>query len=125
MAVNDLAASATYGPLTPEQLLVGNDSYDTDSAPALANFTKYRVGALTSTGVALYDPASHNAAQAVLVLQPCSSGGRAVFAWRGQFNDDLIVAYQGYGASPAAAIDTYLERLAYFNGNFRIGKPLV
>jgi hypothetical protein len=114
MPVNDLAASATYGPLVPQQLLAGEGPVITDSAPALDTMAKYSLGALTATGVTPWITGTHTAAQAVLVLQPTASGSTCQYAHTGIFNDALITWPAG------AAIDSYAKRRAFFTGTFRV-----
>jgi hypothetical protein len=123
MAVNDLAAGATYGPLNPEQLLAGDTPIKTDAAPALADITKYMLIAIRPTGVTPWVHGTDTAANAALSMQPAVSGAQCPYAYAGVFNDALIVAYSGYG-TPNAAIDTYAERRAYFTGQFRVGHLL-
>lgn len=113
---NDLAGGSTYTPNAIEQLHAGDDPIKTGSAVALADLAKYALAALTSTGLAAFNSASHTAAQAVLVMQPVLNGQMAQYAWKITVNDAAITW-------PAqAAIDTYAERLAFFNGNFRVAK---
>lgn len=123
MAVTDLAGVTTYGPLVPEQLLAGESPFLTGSAPAGANLGKYQIGALTAAGVVVFVSGTHTAAQAVLVMQPVSSGQNCQYAYAGIFNDDLLAAQAGNATLyAAAALDTFAERRAFFNGSFRVGK---
>ncbi len=123
MAVNDLAGGATYGPLTPEILLAGDEPIKTASAVASGAKTKYQIAARTSAGVVDFVSGTHTAAQAVLVMQPCADGSNCQYAYQGVFNDALLAA----NATNAtlftnAALDTFAERQAFFNGLLRVGK---
>lgn len=123
MAVNDLAGVSTYGPTVPQQLLAGDMEVKTASSTAGANLGKYSIGARTSAGVVLFVSGTHTAAQAVLVMQDCTNGGTCQYAYQGIFNDDLLAAVTGNATLYAAtAMDTFIERQAFFNGLFRVGK---
>jgi hypothetical protein len=54
-------------------------------------------------------------------MQPCSSGQSCQYAYQGKFNDDLLATYNTT-LYANAAFDTWLEREAFFNGLFRLGK---
>lgn len=123
MAVNDLAGVSTYAGITPEQLLAGDEPIKTGYAVAGAALGKYAIGALTAAGVVLFVAGTHTAPQAVLVLQPVGNGGNCQYAYKGVFNDDLLAAVTDNATLyAAAAFDTWAERLAFFSGNFRLGK---
>lgn len=123
MAVNDLAGGFTYGPLVPEQFLAGEAPVLTGNAVAGANLSKYQIGALTSSGVVVFVAGTHTAGQAVLVMQPATSGQNCQYAFAGIFNDDFLAAQAGNATLyAAAALDTWAERRAFFNGTFRLGK---
>lgn len=125
MAVNDLAAGATYGPLNPEQLLAGDMPIKTDRGTAGATLTKYQVVAVTAAGVVVFVAGTHTAAQAALTMQAAANGTPVQYAFQGIFNDDLIAAQAGNATLyAAAAMDTFAERRAFFNGLFRVGKLL-
>lgn len=121
MAVNDLAGGFTYAGITPEQLLAGDEPIKTANAVAGANLTKYQIAALTATGVVAFVVGTHTAAQAVLVMQPVSSGQMAQFAYQGKFNDELLAAHNTT-LYANADLDTFAERQAFFNGLFRVGR---
>ena len=120
MPIDDLAGVSTYSQAAPEQLLAGDKDYKTESAPALADITKYMLVAIRPTGVTPWVWGTDTPANAALALQPAATGKQCPYAYEGVFNDALIVAYSGYG-TPNAAIDTYAERRAYFTGLFRVG----
>jgi hypothetical protein len=124
MAVNDLAGGATYGPLTPEILLAGDEPIKTSNGTAGAALSKYQVCAVTSTGsVVVFVSGTHTAHQAVLAMQPAASGAQVQYAYQGVFNDDLLAAQAGNATLyAAAAMDTFVERKAFFNSLFRVGK---
>lgn len=123
MAVNDLAGGATYGPLTPEILLAGDEPIKTASAIAGATLSKYQICALTAAGVVVFVSGTHTAAQAVLAMQAAASGSSVQYAYQGVFNDALLAAQAGNATLYAvAAMDTFAERQAFFNGLFRVGK---
>lgn len=124
MAVNDLAGGATYGPLTPEILLAGDEPIKTSSGTAGAALAKYQVCALLATGnVVVFVSGTHTAAQAVLAMQAAASGSSVQYAYQGVFNDDLLAAQAGNATLyAAAAMDTFAERRGFFNGLFRVGK---
>lgn len=121
MPVNDLAGGFTYSTQTPEQLLAGDEPIKTSSAVATGAKTKYQIAARTSAGVVDFVVGTHTAAQAVLVMQPCSNGQGCQYAYQGKFNDDLLAGYNTT-LYANAAFDTWLEREAFFNGLFRLGK---
>lgn len=117
MAVNDLAGGSTYGPMTPQQLLAGDTDIKTDAGAAAADITKYQLCALLAGGtVTPYVVASHNAAQAVLAMQPALTGQQVPYAYQITVNDALVSWPVG------AAIDSYAKRRAFFTGLFRVGK---
>lgn len=123
MAVNDLAGVSTYGPTVPQQLLAGDMEVKTASSTAGATMGKYTIGARTAAGVVLFVSGTHTAGQAVLVMQDCTNGGTCQYAYQGIFNDDLLAAVSGNATLYAAtAMDTFIERQAFFNGLFRVGK---
>lgn len=123
MAVNDLAGGATYGPLTPEILLAGDEPIKTSNGTAGAALSKYQVCAVTAAGVVVFVSGTHTAAQAVLAMQAAASGAKVQYAYQGVFNDDLLAAQTGNATLYAAtAMDTFVERQAFFNGLFRVGK---
>lgn len=123
MAVNDLAGGATYGPLTPEILLAGDEPIKTSNGTAGAALSKYQVCAVTTAGVVVFVSGTHTAAQAVLAMQAAASGAKVQYAYQGVFNDDLLAAQTGNATLYAAtAMDTFVERQAFFNGLFRVGK---
>lgn len=123
MAVNDLAGVTTYGPLVPQELLAGDLPIKTASGAAGATMGKYTIGARTAAGVVVFVSDTHTAAQAVLVMQDCTNGGTCQYAYQGVFNDDLLAGIAGNAALYAvAAMDTFAERQAFFNGLFRVGK---
>lgn len=116
MPVNDLAGSGTFGPLIAEQIYAGDGPRGTDAAPALADITKYQLLALTATGVTPFVVASHNAAQAVVAMQPALSGQQCPYIHTGILNHALI------GWPAGTALDTYAERKAYMTGTLKVGK---
>ncbi len=117
MAVNDLAGSATYGPLTPEQLLAGDTPVKTDAGAAAADITKYQLIAILAAGtVTPFVVGTHTAAQAALAMQPALTGQQCPYAYQITVNDALITWPAG------AAIDSYAKRRAFFTGLFRVGK---
>jgi hypothetical protein len=123
MAVNDLAGGATYGPLTPEILLAGDEPIKTSNGTAGAALAKYQICAVTAVGVVVFVSGTHTAAQAVLAMQAAASGAKVQYAYQGVFNDDLLAAQTGNATLYAAtAMDTFVERQAFFNGLFRVGK---
>lgn len=123
MAVNDLAAGSTYGPLVPEQLLAGDMEIKTAQGTAGANLSKYQVVAVTASGVVVFASGTHTAAQAALAMQAATSGGSVQYAYQGVFNDALLAAQAGNATLyAAAAMDTFAERRAFFNGLFRVGQ---
>lgn len=123
MAVNDLAGGATYGPQTPEILLAGDEPIKTSNGTAGAALSKYQVCAVTAAGVVVFVSGTHTAAQAVLAMQAAASGAKVQYAYQGVFNDDLLAAQAGNATLYAAtAMDTFVERQAFFNGLFRVGK---
>lgn len=125
MAVSDLAAGATYGPLNPEQLLAGDTPIKTSRGTAGANLSKYQICALTAAGVVVFVSGTHTAAQAVLAMQAAASGGPVQYAYEGVFNDALLAAQAGNATLyAAAAMDTLAERKAFFNGLFRVDSLL-
>lgn len=121
MPVNDLAGGFTYAGITPEQLLAGDEPIKTSAAVATGAKTKYQIAARTAVGVIDFVVGTHTAAQAVLVMQPCADTASCQYAYAGKFNDDLLA---GYNTSlyADAAFNTWLEREAFFNGQFRLGK---
>lgn len=121
MPVNDLAGGFTYAGNTPEQLLAGDEPIKTSSAVATGAKTKYQIAARTAAGVVDFAVGTHTAAQAVLVMQPCSGGQSCQYAYAGKFNDDLLATYNAT-LYANAAFDTWLEREAFFNGQLRLGK---
>jgi hypothetical protein len=121
MPVNDLAGGFTYSTQTPEQLLAGDEPIKTSAAVATGAKTKYQIAARTAAGVVDWVVGTHVAAQAVLVMQPCSNGQSCQYAYQGKFNDDLLATYNTT-LYANAAFDTWLEREAFFNGLFRLGK---
>jgi len=123
MAVNDLAGGATYGPQTPEILLAGDEPIKTSNGTAGAALSKYQVCAVTAAGVVVFVSGTHTAAQAVLAMQAAASGAKVQYAYQGVFNDDLLAAQTGNATLYAAtAMATFVERQAFFNGLFRVGK---
>lgn len=123
MAVNDLAGVSTYGPLVPQQLLAGDMEVKTANGTAGANLTKYQIVAVTAAGVVVFVSGTHTAAQAALAMQDATSGAKVQYAYQGVFNDDLLAAAAGNATLYAvAAMDTFVERQAFFNGLFRVGK---
>lgn len=120
MPIDDLAGVATYTSAAPEQLLAGDTPLKTDAAPALAALTKYQLCAVRPTGIAVWVFGTDTAQNACIAMQPVASGAQCQYCYEGVINDDLILAYSGYG-TPNAAIDTYAERRAYFTGLLRIG----
>lgn len=123
MAVNDLAGGATYGPLTPEILLAGDEPIKTSNGTAGAALAKYQICAVTAAGVVVFVSGTHTAEQAVLAMQAAASGAKVQYAYQGVFNDDLLAAQAGNATLYAAtAMDTFVERQAFFNGLFRVGK---
>jgi hypothetical protein len=125
MAVNDLAAGATYGPLNPEQLLAGDTPIKTERGTAGAALSKYQIVAVTAAGVVVFVSGTHTAAQAALAMQAAGNGTPVQYAYQGTFNDDLLAAQTGNATLYAAsAMDTFAERKAFFNGLFRVGKLL-
>lgn len=123
MAVNDLAGGSTYGPLVPEQLLAGDMPIKTASDTAGATMTKYTIIAITAAGIVVFVSGTHTAAQAGLLLQDVASGAKAQYAYQGVFNDALLAAAAGNATLYAvAALDTFAERQAFFNGLFRVGQ---
>lgn len=125
MAVNDLAAGATYGPLNPEQLLAGDMPIKTERGIAGANLSKYQIVAITAAGIVVFVAGTHNAAQAALAMQAAASGSSVQYAYQGVFNDALLAAQPGNATLyAAAAFDTFAERRAFFTGLFRVGNLL-
>ena len=123
MAVNDLAGVTTYSGLTPQQLLAGDTPVKTAQGVAGANLTKYQIVAVTAAGVVVFVSGTHTAAQAALCMQDVSNGGNVQYAYEGVFNDDLLASIAGNATLYAvAAMDTFVERKAFFNGLFRVGK---
>jgi hypothetical protein len=123
MPVNDLAGVSTYGPLVPEQLLAGDLPIKTASGTAGAALSKYQVVAVTAAGVVVFVSGTHTAAQAALAMQAAASGASVPYAYQGVFNDALLAAQAGNATLyAAAAMDTFVERKAFFNGLFRVGK---
>lgn len=123
MAVNDLAGVTTYGPLVPQELLAGDLPIKTASGVAGANLTKYQIVAVTAAGVVVFVAGTHTAAQAALAMQDAASGANVPYAYQGVFNDNLLAAAAGNATLyAAAAFDTFVERRAFFNGLFRVGK---
>ena len=117
MAVNDLAASATYGPMTPEQLLAGDTPVKTDAGAAAADITKYQLIAILAAGtVTPFVVGTHTAPQAALAMQPALTGQQCPYAYQITVNDALVSWPAG------AAIDSYAKRRAFFTGLFRVGK---
>ncbi len=121
MPIDDLAGVTTYAGITPEQLLAGDTEVKTDSAIASGAKTKYQIAARTSAGVVDFVVGTHTAAQAVLVMQPCANGASCQYAYQGVFNDALLATYNTT-LYANAAFDTYAERVAFFNGLFRVGR---
>lgn len=121
MHVNDLAGGFTYTGNTPEQLLAGDEPIKTSSAVASGAKTKYQIAARTAAGVVDFVVGTHTALQAVLVMQPCGNGAPCQYAYAGKFNDDLLATYNTT-LYANIALDTWLEREAFFNGLFRLGK---
>ncbi len=123
MAVNDLAGVSTYGPLNPQILLAGDMPIKTANGVAGANLTKYQIVAVLGTGVVVFVSGTHTAAQAALAMQDAASGASVQYAYQGVFNDDLLASIAGNATLYAAsAMDTFVERKAFFNGLFRVGK---
>lgn len=123
MAVNDLAGGAVYGPLNPEILLAGDTPIKTASATAGAALSKYQICAVTAAGVVVFVSGTHTAHQAVLAMQDAASGSSVQYAYEGVFNDALLAAVTGNATLyAAAAMDTFVERQAFFNSLFRVGK---
>lgn len=117
MAVNDLAGGSTYGPMTPQQLLGGDQDVKTDAGAAAADIDKYELCALLAAGtVTPFVVGTHTAAQAVLAMQPALTGQQCPYAYQITVNDALITWPAG------AAIDSYAKRRAFFTGLFRVGK---
>lgn len=117
MAVNDLAQSATYGPMTPQQLLAGDTPIKTDAGAAAADVTKYQLCALLAAGtVTPFVVGTHTAAQAVLAMQPALTGQQVPYAYQITVNDAAISWPAG------AAIDSFAKRRAFFTGLFRVAK---
>lgn len=116
MPVNDLAGSAVHGPLIPEQIYAGEGPRITDAAPALLAITKYQLCALTATGVTPFVLASHNAAQAVVAMQPAAQGAQCPYIHTGILNHALI------GWPAGAAVDSFEKRKAYMTGTLKVGK---
>jgi hypothetical protein len=101
-------------------LFIGAAQIVADSAPAKALFAKYELAALEADGVAKFVPGTHNASQAVVVSQPITVIGQAAPYWNeGYFNHEAIVWPAGI------ALDTYVERKAFFTGtNLRVGHTI-
>ena len=60
---------------------------------------------------------------ATLAKQAAGSGAQVQYAYQGVFNDALLAAQAGNATLyAAAAMDTFAERQAFFNGLFRVGK---
>lgn len=117
MPVNDLAQSATHGPMTPQQLLAGDAPIRTDAGAAAADVTKYQLCALLAAGtVTPFVVGTHTAAQAVLAMQPALTGQQVPYAYQITVNDALISWPAG------AAIDSFAKRRAFFTGLFRVAK---
>lgn len=118
MAVNDLAGASVYGGVTPQQLLAGDVPIGTNAGPAAAAITKYQLCALLADGtVTPFVTGTHTAAQAVLAMQAASGAGvQCVYAHTGVFNDAIVTWPAG------AALDTYAERRAFFNGTFKVNR---
>lgn len=123
MAVNDLAGVSTYGPLDPEILLAGDMPIKTANGTAGAALAKNQIVAVTAAGVVVFVSGTHTALQAALAMQDAASGTPVQYAYQGIFNDDLLAAVTGNATLyAAAAMDTFVERKAFFNGLFRVGK---
>jgi hypothetical protein len=117
MAVNDIAGAATYAGLTPQQLLAGDMPMKTDAGAAAADITKYQLCALLAAGTLTpFVTGTHTAAQAVLAMQAALTGQQCVYAHTGIFNDAIVTWPAG------AALDTYVERRAFFTGTFKVSK---
>lgn len=117
MAVNDLAGSSVYAGITPQQLLAGDVPVGTNRGLAGATLTKYQLGAVLADGsVIAFVVGTHNAAQAVLVMQPVASGAQCQYAHTGVFNDAIVTWPAG------AALDSYEKRKAFFTGTFKVNK---
>lgn len=123
MAVQDLAGVSTYGPLNPEILLAGDTPIKTANGTAGAALSKYQIVAVTAAGVVVFVSGTHTAAQAALAMQDAANATSVQYAYEGVFNDDLLATVTGNATLyAAAAMDTFAERRAFFNGLFRVGK---
>lgn len=123
MAVNDIAGVSLYGPLVPQQLLAGDLDIKTAQGTAGAALTKYTIVAVTAAGVVVFVSGTHTAAQAALAMQDAANGTPVQYAYQGVFNDDLLASIPANATLYAAvAMDTFVERRAFFNGLFRVGK---
>ncbi len=119
MAVNDLAGVATYGPLNPVQLRAGDGPWLTDAAAAAADVTKHQPCALLAAGtVTPFVVGTHTAAQFVLAMQAATTGQQVPYLHTGILNDAAITWPAG------AALDTYVERHAFFTGSLKVSKLL-
>lgn len=121
MAVNDLAGGATYGPQNPEILLAGDTPLKTSNATAVGAKTKYQLAARTSAGVVNWVVGTHTALQAVVVMQDCANGSPCQYVYEGVLNDALLAAANATLFADAA-LDTFAERHAFFNGLLRVGR---
>ena len=119
--VDDLAGFTSYTRGAPDQMLAGDTPLKTASGVALADLAKYQLGELTATGVRAWVGGTSLAAAAVIVMQPCLSGGACQYAYAGVFNDDFLAA-AGTWDSAHATIDTYIERHNFFTGQLRVDK---
>lgn len=112
---NDLAGVSTYTPNAVEQLRGGEGPFITDAGPAAADVAKYQLCALLAAGtVTPFVGGTHTAAQAVVAMQPATTGKQVPYVHTGILNDGLI----GYPAH--ASLDTYAERRAFFTGTLKV-----
>jgi len=99
-------------------LFAGEGDILTDSAPAKADFVQYELAALATdgSGVEKFIACTHTAAQAVIVHYPVTTGQQCPYYCGGYFNHEALVWPAG------TALDTYVERKAFFTGTpIRVG----
>lgn len=109
---HDLASAQIVGSRPgPFQLWIGGAPVVTDAAIASVDLQKYELAALLPNGtLAKFVPGTHTAAQGVITAQPVLAGQSCPYWNAGKFNHEAIIWPAG------AALDSYLERKAFFTG---------
>lgn len=113
---NDLAGSTIYTGQSNEYPWAGEGPILTDAGPALATIQKFQLCALVATGVTPFVVGTHTAAQAVMAMQPATTGKQVPYVHTAIVNHEHIIW------PTDASLDTYIERRSFMTGTLKVSR---